>query len=203
MRQSKANRSHHRHKMEFEHTIRRMATKGCHHNEQAIFIGISLADVVDDGHVIRLRSFQIVRSLIANFHQQGRWFTIDESKDTLVHFILKTGNGPVKPRLKHIQLPKTCIVALSSNHLTGTNHSSNISRQIISPSYMSAEHRDGIQAQTVNTHHSRIFVLVLDIWRYRPHADTHRPNEHKRIEILPALTNILTADDLCFILLSK
>ena len=46
-------------------------------------------------------------------------------------------------------------------------------------------------------------MLVLDIWRYRPHADTHRPNEHKRIEILPALTYIHTADDLCLVLLRK
>ena len=68
---------------------------------------------------------------------------------------------------------------------------------------MSAEHRDGIQAQTVNTHHSGIFVLILDIRRYRPHTDTHRPNEHKRIEILPALAYVHTTYNLCFILLSK
>ena len=44
-------------------------------------------------------------------------------------------------------------------------------------------------------------MLVLDIWCYRSDTDAHCPNEHKRIEILPALAYIRTADNLCLVLL--
>ena len=103
--QSEAHGSHHRHEMKFEHTIRRMTTKGCHHDEQAVFIGICLADIIDDGHVIRLRGFQIISTFVASLQKQGRRLTIHESEDTILHIVDIACYRPVKPRLKHIQLP--------------------------------------------------------------------------------------------------
>ena len=69
MRQSKPNSSHHWHKMQFKHSFWCMTHIRRHDNEQLIFLGVSLTDVIDDGDVLGLCGFQIVGSLVVNLKQ--------------------------------------------------------------------------------------------------------------------------------------
>ena len=55
MSQTKANGSYHRHEMQFEHSLWRMADIGRHDDEQLVFARVGLADVMDDGDVVGLR----------------------------------------------------------------------------------------------------------------------------------------------------
>ena len=95
------------------------------------------------------------------------------------------------------------MVAQCGNDLAGTNHRSNVTRQTVGTADVSAQHGDGIHPHAVHTHHSRVLVLVFDVWSNGANADAHSPYEHKRIEIPPALADIRTTDDLALIFPGK
>ena len=200
--ESKAQRGYHRHKVQLQHAVRSAKVVGCHHDDQLKLPGINLFKALDDCHMLRQRLLQIVRSLVADFHQQGCWLAMDEGKDTLIHVIV-AGDGPVEALSQRVERPKPCIVALCGNDLAGTNHRSHVTRQIVGTTDVSAQHGDDIQSHAVHTHHSRVFVLVFDIRSNGANADAHSPYEHKRIEILPALADIRTTDDLALIFPGK
>ena len=61
---------------------------------------------------------------------------------------------------------------------------------------MSREHRDDVQPQTIDTYHSWVFVLILNIRSNGAYADAHSTNEDEGIKILPLLANITASDDL-------
>ena len=52
MSQAKADGAHHGHKMQRQHPIRSVAAERRDHDEQTVFLGIGLAEVVDDGDVV-------------------------------------------------------------------------------------------------------------------------------------------------------
>ena len=137
MSQTETDSTHHRYEMEFKHTVRGRAIVRRHDNQQLVLTGVCLADVVDDGNVIGLRSFQIVCPFVASLQQQGGRFTVDESKDAVVHVFNIACYRPVESLLKRIKRPKSGIVALSSYDLMGTNHSSHLTSQIVCASDMS------------------------------------------------------------------
>ena len=105
MRQAKAYRSNHRHEMQLQHAIGRRAIVGRHDNQQFVFTGVGLADVVDDGNVVGLRRFQIVSTLVTGLQQQGCGFAIDERKNAVVHILNIAGDGPVEALLKSVERP--------------------------------------------------------------------------------------------------
>ena len=78
-----------------------------------------------------------------------------------------------------------------------------ITGKVIGASHMSAQHGNDIKAHAVHTYHSRIFVLVFDIWGDSTNTDTHRSDEDKGIEVFPTLADISTTDYLCLVLLGK
>ena len=64
--QTEAYRSHHRYEMQFKHAFGGKALIWRHYDEQSILLRVCLADVADDGDVVRLCGLQIVGSLIAH-----------------------------------------------------------------------------------------------------------------------------------------
>ena len=76
-------------------------------------------DVVNDGDMTGLGGFQIVGTLVANIHQQGRRLTVDKSKDAVVHVVDIAGNGPVEALLQGVERPQSCIVTLGGDDLMG------------------------------------------------------------------------------------
>ena len=85
----------------------------------------------------------------------------------------------------------------------GTKEGGNVACQVVGTTDVSAEHGNDVRSQSVDADYGRIFVLILDEGRNGAHADAHSANEHKRIEILPSLTNIRTTDYLALIFLGK
>ena len=177
--------------MQFEDTIRRTKIVRRHQNDKTVFLGVHLFEAFDNSDVFRQCLLQIVRSLVADFHQQGSRLTIDEGIDALVHVVV-TGNGPIESLSKRVECPQSGIVALGGDHLASTNQTSHFASQIISTANMPRKHRDGVQPQTINTHHSGVFVLVVDVGGDGTHTDAHRSDEHKTIELLPLFANIGT-----------
>ena len=189
MGESKAQSSYHRHEMQLEYTIWCTEIIGRHHDEQLKLIGIYLFETFHDRHMFRQCLLQIVRTLIADFHQQGCGLTIDESIDTLIHIVV-AGDVPVESFCESVECPESCIVALGGNYLTGTNHCCNITSQVVGTTNMSTQHTDDIQSHTINAYYCRVFVFILDVRCNRPHADTHRPNENEGILVLPFLAHL-------------
>ena len=79
------------------------------------------------------RLFQIIRSLVTDFHQQGCRLLINEGIDTFIHIVV-TGDGPVESFCKCVERPKSCIVTLGSDDLVSPNQTRYLSCQIIGTS---------------------------------------------------------------------
>ena len=122
--------------MQLEHTVWRTEVIRCHQDDQLKLLGINLFEAFHDGHMLWQSLLQIVSTLVADFHQQGCWFAIDESVDTLIHIVV-AGDGPVEALSKRIERPKTSIIALSGNHFTGSDDACDLTSQTIRPSDMS------------------------------------------------------------------
>ena len=155
--------------------------------------------MTDDGDVLWLRGLQVVSTLITSLQQQCCWFAIHKSKDALIHIVI-TRHRPVKPCFKRVECPKAGIVTLGGYHLTGTYRRCDVPCQVVGTADVSAQHRDDMHAKGVDTDHGRVFVLVINKRGYRPDANAQRTNEHKRIEVVPSLAYICTADYLCLFL---
>ena len=196
MSQSKADGSHHGDEMQLEHTAWSMMNKRRHDNQQTVFRRVSLADVVNYRHMLRLCFLQIVRTLISHLQKQSCWLTIDESKDALVHVLDITCHRPIETLLKRVECPQPSIVALSGDDRMGTNEGSHHTSQVIGSSHMTTEHGDDVLSKTVHTHHSRIRVLILNIWRNRSHTNAHSPDEDESIKLLPFIAHFRPPDGL-------
>ena len=107
--------------MQLEHTVWYTEVVRCHQDDQLKLFGIYLFETFHDSHMLRQCLLQIVRSFVADFHQQGCWFAIDESVDTLIHIVV-AGDGPVKAFCKRIERPEACIVALGGDHFSCTQN---------------------------------------------------------------------------------
>ena len=121
--------------MQLEHPVWRTEVIRCHQDDQLKLLGINLFEAFDDGHMLWQSLLQIVCSLVADFHQQGCWFAIDESVDTLIHIVV-AGDGPVEALCKRIERPEACIVALRGDHFSGSDDACNLTSQIVRPSDM-------------------------------------------------------------------
>ena len=139
--------------------------------------------------MFRQRSLQIVGTFVACLQQQGGRLTVDKGEDTIVHVILIAGDRPVETLLERVESPQTGIVTLGGNHLTTTEIRCDVTRQLVGTTDMSAQHRHNVHSQTIDTHHSRVFVLILHTRGYCADTNAHRTNEYEGIEILPTLTH--------------
>ena len=61
---------------------------------------------------------------------------------------------------------------------------------------MTAQYGNDIQTHTIDTHHSRICVLVFNIRGDGTYTDSHGADEHKAIELVPLLADIRALNDL-------
>ena len=134
--ESEAQRRYHRHEMQLEHAVWRTEVVRRHQDDQLKFLGINLFEAFDDGDMFRQSLLQIVRSLVADFHQQGCWLAINECKNAFVHVVIAS-DGPVEALCKCIERPESGIVALSGNHLSTSDDACDLTGQIIRPSDMS------------------------------------------------------------------
>ena len=194
MGESKAQSSYHWHEMQLEHTVWYTEVVGRHQNDQLKLLGVYLFEAFDDGDMFGQGLLQIVSTLVADFHQQGSRFAIDESKDTFIHIVI-AGDGPVESFSKRVECPKSHEVALGGDDLASAQDGSNISRQIVGTAYVSGEYGDGIHSHAVDTHHGRVGVLVFDIRCDGSYTDAHGSDKYKGIVVLPLLTHQLSADD--------
>ena len=128
---------HHRHEMEFEHAVWRISNEGRDDDEQFVFLRVSLGNVVDDSHVVGLRLFQIVRTLVACLQEQGCWLAIDEGKDAVVHIVDVAGYGPVESLFEGVECPQSGIVALGGDDGIGTNQRSHFMSKFVGATHMS------------------------------------------------------------------
>ena len=188
-------RSHHRHEVQFEHTFRCAAVEGRHDNKELVFPRVGLADVVDDGDMLRFGGLQEVCTFITSLYQQGGRFAVDESKDAVVHILYVARYRPVETLLKGIECPQPCIVTLGGNHLSGTDKSCNVACQLIGTANMSGQYRDDVLPQTVDTDDGRVGMLVFDIRCNGTDTDAHSTDEHKGIVFLPLFSHVLALDD--------
>ena len=179
--------------MQLKHVVRDVGHEWRDDDHQLVFPGVGLADVIDDGDVIGLRRFQVIRTLVAHLQQQCRRLPVDEGKDAFVHIIVAR-NGPSEAFLQRVERPQAGIVALGSDHLAAARHRCNLPSQVVGASHVSAEHGNDIQSQRVDAHYSRVFVLVFDQRGYRPHTDAHRSDKDKSIILSPHLAYVCASD---------
>ena len=188
--ESKAQSRNHGHEMQLKYTVGSAEIVRRHDDDETELLGVHLFQALHDGHMLGQRLLQIVRTLVADLHEQGGGLPIDEGKDTVIHVVV-AGNGPMESLSKGIERPESGIVALGGDDLAGANQRSHLTSQVVGTSDVSGEHRDGVQPQTINTHHSGVFVFVLDVWCNGANADAHGSNEHEAIELVPLLTNVI------------
>ena len=141
---------------------------------------------------------QIVRSLISCLQKQGSGLSIDESKDAVVHVFDVTRHRPIETFLKGVECPKTCIVALGGDDLMPSDDGSHFARQFVRTSHMTRKHSNDVLPKAIDTHHRRIFVLVLHERRNCPDTNAHRSDEDKGIEVLPLITHFCALNGLGF-----
>ena len=193
--QAKPDGAHHGYEVKFQHAVGGTAVEGRHDDQQLVFPWVGLADVVDDGDMVRPGSLQIVRTLVAGLQQESRRFLVDKGKDAIVHVVHVAGDGPVEALAQGVECPQSGIVALGGNHFAGSCHSSNLPRQFVGPADMSRQHGDDIPAHAVHAHHGRVAVLVLHIWCNGSYADAHGSDEDKGVVIGPLSAHVCALDD--------
>ena len=64
MCQAESNRSHHRYKMEFKHTLGYITNIGRNNDDEFELLGVSLADIMNEGNMVGHGRFQIIRTFI-------------------------------------------------------------------------------------------------------------------------------------------
>ena len=101
---SETQRRYHGYEMQLEHTIGCTKVVGRYDDDEAEFLGVYLFQTLDDGHMLWERLLQIVRTLVADLHQQGGGLFVDEGIDAVVHVII-TGDCPVESFSKRVEGP--------------------------------------------------------------------------------------------------
>ena len=195
MSQTEADSSHHRDEMKLEHPLWRTSDEGRYDDQQPVFARIGLTNVVDNGDMRGQRPLQIVRSFVADLHEQCRGLTVHEGENAVVHVFYLAGKRPVETFLERIERPETSHVALCGDDGSCTEDVGDAVCQLIGAAHMSAENRDGVRSDGIHAHNGRVGMLVLDKRRDGTHADAHGTDEDKGVAALPLLAHFLAVDD--------
>ena len=135
-------------------------------------------------HVRRAGLFQIFRSLITHFEEEGGGNFLHKKADDVIHHTIfrLTGNGgPVKFITQGVQCPEAGAVALGGDNRFGAENVGDVFRHFIGLSDVSREDGNGIAASAVYTDHGGICMFIFHMRGDGADADAHGTYEDKGI----------------------
>ena len=199
MCQAKAHHTHERNIVDAQHTLGRRALIGRHDDQQLVVSRGSLADIVDDGHMLWQCGLHVVCTFIASLYEQRRRLAVHESDNAFIHVIGVAYEAPSVAFGQRVQRPQPCVVALRGDDLMSVKQVCDLVRQGVGAAHMTAQHCHHIVAHAVDAHHRRVGVLVLDIGSNGADTNAHGADEHEGIIVLPTLANIAALKDCCIV----